>query len=269
MEVPPPLQLRITTWNALNPFYENEEYYTKEAHPYLHWDEGRRERALAYLKPLDSDVYCLQEVRPDVAHLLHHALGKETYTLVWHARTPDGDSEPDGCATLYRTSRLVLAEKIIWRYKSRRHIFMACLFACDADRVPLWIVNTHVNYMTREQDLAALQRKLTRGKKFVTGSKVIVGDFNARRSEDWYQLLGENGIIDTMSEHQRNQWSYSYKSGHDAKWIDYILLHRLPPDSVVRVFVDIEFPRFNDTALPNERVPSDHMPLTAVIRLRV
>lgn len=267
-------QLRITTWNALNPFYENEEYYTKEVIPHLHWGQGRRERVLKYLTPLESDVYCLQEVNPETAGDIHEALGKEKYTLVWHARTLDGDSEPDGCATLYRCSLLTLAETVIWRYPSHSHIFMACRFEYQGATLDgLWIVNTHVNYPQRDLDLNAMRYKLTYGKKFLLASKVIVGDFNAERTEPWYKLLRENRIIDATAGQPLSQCGYSYNSGYQAKWIDYVLLQNIPRDSVVRVFVDNDpsltapAPRFDDTSLPNARVPSDHLPLTVELRV--
>lgn len=36
--------LQITTWNVLNPSFENENWYARGASQYLHWDEGRKER---------------------------------------------------------------------------------------------------------------------------------------------------------------------------------------------------------------------------------
>jgi|WetSurMetagenome_2_1015567.scaffolds.fasta_scaffold195286_2 hypothetical protein len=35
--------LRITTWNVLNEGYENPEYYHEDSHPYLRWDNGRKQ----------------------------------------------------------------------------------------------------------------------------------------------------------------------------------------------------------------------------------
>ncbi len=266
--------LRITSWNLTSPFYENESYYVQDVIPHLHWAQGRRERAMQYMQPLNSDVYCLQEANPETAGDIHAALGKETYTLVWSGRTADNDAKPDGCAVLYRRSRLNLVERIVWRYPSGRHIFVACLFVCDeAVKNPLWIVNTHVNFTTREHDLLELQRKLTHSKKFVSGRKVIMGDFNAERTEQWYKALPTNGIVDAMSEQQREQWKYSYNSGKNSKWIDYMLLQKIAADSVIRVFVGNDpsptapAPLFNDTGLPNSRVPSDHLPLTLELRV--
>jgi hypothetical protein len=34
--------LQITTWNALNPAFENENWYAKGAIRYLHWNKGRK-----------------------------------------------------------------------------------------------------------------------------------------------------------------------------------------------------------------------------------
>jgi len=258
--------LSITTWNVLNQGYECEDYYTKEAHPFLHWNEGRGERAGAYLAKLDSDIYCLQEVSQAMASEIHASLGKEKYELLWKARSLPGDKVEDGCAIIYKKEELLMMSDFVVRYESGKHIFMACLFYHN-DKL-LWVVNTHVNWTSREADLLFLQREITTNRYFGESPKVVMGDFNAERHEAWYQALKENGIVDAL--YTLTHLPYSYNSGKMAKWIDFFLLHRIPAQAVQKVCVGNNWTmgdNFTDTALPNRDVPSDHLPVTVLLTI--
>lgn len=259
--------LRITTWNVLNQGYECVDYYSAEVLPFLHWTQGRRERACTYLAKLDSDIYSLQEVSYPMAVEIHTALGgDEIYGLRWQNRTPQGADTEDGCATLFRHGKLVLQDDFYWRYPSGKHILLACLFLCSG-KTPCWVVNTHVNWATRENDLLALQKLLTTHPGFTDCPKIAMGDFNAERHEEWYKALEKNHLVDAQGEHQ---WPYSYNSGKLSKWIDFMLMHRLGKEAVEQIFVGNDAlvpPLFKDVALPNASVPSDHLPLTVVLKL--
>ena len=89
--------LRVTTWNMLNPQFETEKYYPASVHKFLHWREGRKERALAYLKPLHSDIYCIQETNEEIANQLTNTLGTE-YELLYNNVSLSIDLDLEECA---------------------------------------------------------------------------------------------------------------------------------------------------------------------------
>lgn len=253
------MQLRITTWNVLNEAFENKEYYHTDAHPFLHWQQGRREAVCQYAKRLNADVYCLQEVSQTMAADILKALDETCYTLVWEPRTKD-----DGCATIYDKRAVSLVRRFGWRYASGKHIFLATLFECGGTKERFWTVNTHVNWKTREDDLLALQRQLNEHPDFSADGKLVMGDFNAEASETWYQALAQNQLIDAKQGHD---WPWSYNSGKNAKWIDFVLLHRLPLERLQSLCVGELFKAMDFTvrALPSATVPSDHAPVNLTL----
>jgi len=271
--------LQITTWNVLNRAYENKEYYAEEAHPFLAWEEqGRGPLACSYLSQLDSDIYCLQEVDQVMAgqflsHLNLYSSSDidEPYGMVWSRRTPDDAKSECGEAVLYRKSRLALQALFTYRYPSGSHIYQAVLFTVvGADEHRFWCVNTHVNWKTRDDDLITLQQQLNDNPLFTgaTRPKIVVGDFNAERSDVWYQHLAKHGLVDAMGGHAI---PYSYNSGKQSKLIDFVLLHQWDEGRTVRRVVLgncmylTAMEHFDHKALPSATVPSDHLPVTVVI----
>jgi endonuclease/exonuclease/phosphatase family metal-dependent hydrolase len=266
------LPLGITTWNVLNSGYEVADRYHAAAHPFLSWQtQGRADRACRHIVSLASDIYCLQEVNQAMAAHIHTALGgANKYHLIWAPRTPKDARVEDGCAVLYRVDDgIELQSHFVWHYNSTgKHIFLACHFLCDS--VPLWVVNTHVNWETRDADLMALQYQLNHHQNFIGEcAKVVVGDFNAERSEPWYRALSDNHLVDALLNH-RDDWPYSYNSGLLAKWVDYVLLHHLSAETLDHICLGdcwTSVPQFNHTALPSAEVPSDHLSLTVTLTL--
>lgn len=223
------------------------------------------------------------------------------YDMVWQPRTQPGDRVEDGLAVVYQTQKLTLLEKFTWRYASGKHIFLACLFSINGLKNPetgeteqkkLWIVNTHVNWKTRIEDLVDLMNQLGKHAAFLASPapQVVMGDFNATRDETgWYGQLGKYGVTDALGELQVEPrgllgnatnkelvWPYSYNSGKMSKWIDHFLLRgfnasspgKISPVNEVLVagvpFVDYAF---DYSSLPNATIPSDHLPLTIMLSL--
>lgn len=264
--------LWVTTWNVLNRGYENPEYYAKESHAYLHWDQGRRERAREFIKSLTHDVTCLQEVSQSMlVELFADSPSYQCYATVWEPRTEAGAKTEDGLAIVYQTQSVTLLKKFTWRYPSGKHIILACLFERNdcSQKSQFWCVNTHVNWKTREQDLLELQRQLNKHPEFVAAPapKIVMGDFNAERHENWYKALGQNGLVDALADGEGH--AYSYNSGKSAKWIDHVLLHGIKQSSVceVRYSGMGKSPyTFSDASLPSADIPSDHVPITFALR---
>lgn len=93
--------IQITTWNALNPLFENESYYPKECIKHLHWNSGRKEkyltsfffffriytiRVMSYVVNFSSHIFSIQEVSNEIASQITASLNKKhgnVYEFVW------------------------------------------------------------------------------------------------------------------------------------------------------------------------------------------
>lgn len=259
------LGISITTWNVLNEAYENKDYYHQNAHAHLQWSNGRREKASTYLLPLKSDIYCLQEVSFSMATDIYKNMN-EDYELLWQPRTSKEKKTQDGCAFIYNKRLFSLDQLFVYRYESGNHIFIAGLFTTTTFEKSFWVVNTHINWSSRNEDLLDLQKQLENHPKFTTNVKIIVGDFNAESNESWYKLEDYH-LVDAF---KKQLGPYSYHSGKSSKWIDFMLLHHLPETAVIGRVVGnnpgVQY-IFNDIALPSTNVPSDHLPLTILISI--
>ena len=259
-----PDNVKITTWNVLSEAYENKSYYDESIYNYLHWSEGRREKASSYLIGLKSDIYCLREVNFRMALDIYNQFDDNEYELLWQVRTRENKTEY-GCAMIYRKNKCQLKQFFVYRYQSGNHIFIASLF--DINGKSLWVVDTHINWSSREEDLQDLQEQLNCHLGFTVDNQVIVGDFNAESSEKWYQSLQKNHLTDAFKDHADD---YTYNSGKLAKWIDFILLHHLTEKDVIEWTIGNEsgkIPLFKEKALPNNSISSDHLPLSISIRI--
>lgn len=107
-----------------------------------------------------------------------------------------------------------------------------------------------------------------------------VGDFNAEDSEDWYKRLGEFSALDAYKGNRFNlgplYWiclahhgelaQFSYNSGKNKKFIDFILLWGLVKESVDDIFLGVDQKNLLDLSqiktMPAKDLPSDHLPVT-------
>jgi endonuclease/exonuclease/phosphatase family metal-dependent hydrolase len=275
--------IKLTTFNVLNEAYENPSYYHEEALPFLKWTEGRKERVIEYLKRLNSDFYCLQEVSTTAIQdivwmgMNDHNDGNYAYLHEKRTSSPSGD---DGCAIVFNTDRFGFQRQYCYRYKSGKHILLACLFGEFKTDKFFWVVCTHVDWKTREEGLAELQTVLSSDPALTDVPKIVMGDFNAVREEPWYQKLSQHGLVDalerldvrpsgTIDNDLSRQTPYSYNSGKTSKWVDHCLLHGLKSDAVQCVMINgRENIWCTHPVLPNADVPSDHVAVTVRISLQ-
>eukprot|EP01126_Amoeba_proteus_P062799 TRINITY_DN858_c0_g2_i1.p1 TRINITY_DN858_c0_g2~~TRINITY_DN858_c0_g2_i1.p1 ORF type:complete len:136 (-),score=21.35 TRINITY_DN858_c0_g2_i1:655-1062(-) len=121
--------LQITTWNVMNPLFENERWYVADAAKYLHWNSGRQERALVYVTKLRSDVFSLQETTPQMAQQFATVLSEFHgihYKYFWNQRNRSGK---DGCGTIYNSDLLSVEETKTFHYPGYTHIYFAHKFS--------------------------------------------------------------------------------------------------------------------------------------------
>jgi len=252
----------------LNPNYENEDWYTAKNIPFLHWSKGRRELALKYLIPLDSDVFSLQEttlnIIGEITNALKSKLNHRDYGIIFETRK---SKEDDGCGVIYDKNKLKLLKHQTYSYEGNTHIILACLFQLTKSPVQFWLVDTHVNWNERERDLLVLKERVDS-----LGEKCLVmGDFNATSNEKWYSIYEKSGILDTYLVANKRKPKVTYNSGQSKKAIDYLLVWSFQKEKigVVSSFLGNQpsaplSPDSTHGDLPNKEIPSDHVCLTTV-----
>jgi endonuclease/exonuclease/phosphatase family metal-dependent hydrolase len=98
-----------------------------------------------------------------------------------------------------------------------------------------------------------------------------MGDFNAEATEQWYQLLSQNGVLDIYKGVHRQHPPFSFNNGKSTpKYIDFMLLQAAQSYGIKRIFLGNDPERVPDyetlKALPCATVPSDHLPITVDIQ---
>lgn len=263
------LSLQVTTWNILNPQFENPNYYTSPIHKHLYWKDNRKALAMNYITHLDSDIFALQETTQEICDMFLQALNKAkpnaSYKGTWQKRNK---SQNDGCATLYNSKKLELKERIVYQFPNNTHISLATKFLVLETKFSFWILNAHVNWSSRIEDLITLTEEL---KKY-EGPKFLMGDFNAEEKEEWYPKIIESGAIDTYKQTNNGTLpTFSYHSGKANKFLDFFFSWNFPKDNVKKSFlgneisVNLDLSKIN--GIPNSKIPSDHIPVSVVFSL--
>jgi len=192
------------------------------------------------------------------------------FALEYKSRTKN-----DGCAIIYNTSALKLVHKKESTYTSGAHIMLACLFATTSTLKEFWVVNTHVNFKTREADLIELK---TFVKGLVTTKNVTVffmGDFNAEANEKWYEAYQKDGVTDIFQAVHGKLSQCTFNSGPKMrKHIDFMMAYNTPPNFMKCVTAcylgnaQEQHPHTtSDESWPTQKIPSDHLPVTIVVNI--
>lgn len=197
--------------------------------------KGARDAALIQrIRGFDADIVCLQEVEQH----LFDALGMPG------KRVPKAGDRPDGCATLLRIPG---AHDALHFPDGSGHLVLFTTTAFGT------IANTHIKWDSKwgvGQAEAIVRALASRPRPWI-----VCGDFNAELGSDVLAPF-EKDFDDVHPPSVRTCNS----NGH-AKKIDFILATReiaLEPLPSTRVE--------DDTPLPSETEPSDHVPLGASSR---
>eukprot|EP01126_Amoeba_proteus_P062796 TRINITY_DN858_c0_g1_i4.p1 TRINITY_DN858_c0_g1~~TRINITY_DN858_c0_g1_i4.p1 ORF type:complete len:199 (+),score=25.60 TRINITY_DN858_c0_g1_i4:213-809(+) len=116
-------------------------------------------RALVYVTKLRSDVFSLQETTPQMAQQFATVLSEFHgihYKYFWNQRNRSGK---DGCGTIYNSDLLSVEETKTFHYPGYTHIYFAHKFSIKNSNIVFWNVNTHVNWNSRNEDLAILKEE--------------------------------------------------------------------------------------------------------------
>jgi endonuclease/exonuclease/phosphatase family metal-dependent hydrolase len=259
--------LRVVTWNILAQSFVQPKRYPKTP-PEILEAQTRIPKVLARLKEINADVYCLQEVEPEMAVKIQGTLGGADVFLMHYAQR---HGHADGCAILVRRAVAEVSHLSVMRYaagrgKSDRLAVLGAL-RLAGDHKRLGIASTHLdwqrNQTTPEQHLGRLQlMELFAGyQALVPGcdARLIAGDFNETsqscvldeaRRQGWY-----------LGAKTQRPWDTTNINGRCRK-IDYILYStpELTPYPEPLASLSSYQP------LPTAQEPSDHLPLVIGFR---
>lgn len=259
------MSFRVVTYNILATCYINPNWYPGVPARLL--DPAVRVPALVrHVARLGADVLCLQEVEHDVFRDLSGALAQQGLQGTYE---PKGRDRPDGCATFFRPARfeLIRTQRLDYHDDARErgvhsgHI--ALLLALRHENHVLGVANTHVRWdrpgTPREQQIGyrEVAELVETCKQFEAPCRgwLICGDFNSTEDSSSVARLREAGFLPC---HSAALGARSNVANGRAALIDYIFhtsaLHALaiaPPEVA------------DDTRLPSEDQPSDHVPLQA------
>lgn len=237
----------MVSWNVLADVYLRREYYPHTAPEVL--ERGKRRVAVADRVATFSDVevICLQEVDSAVFALCEERLPESSGRL-FRKR-----GKGEGCAIFIRHA---VTTDPSWRElvfsDLSGHIALGVSFG------GLTVVNTHLKWEPegtpaethrgRVQLMEILQQ-------WPSGTRIVCGDFNAEAGSDVLAYAESQGLKDAYASIPT---AYTCNADSRKKRIDFIL-HTADFKATPTALPRVE----DDTPLPSESEPSDHIPVQA------
>ena len=233
-----------------------------------HWDR-RKENVVTTISDFQPDVVGTQEVLPFQADFLSKNLEGFEYV----GRSRDNSKSGEQCGILIRSSRFDILEQghfwlseapnwpgsKSWDSSLPRMASWLKLFDRRSKSV-FYFVNTHFDHRGKIAREKSSQVIVDRSKRFEAGLPIIItGDFNSGAGTVPYQVISEV-YVDTFDKLHPDAKETGTFSGFDGRTdgarIDCIFVSRKV--KVVEAGIDRrEFDRRN---------PSDHFPVTSVLR---
>jgi mRNA deadenylase 3'-5' endonuclease subunit Ccr4 len=259
------MSFTVATYNVLATAYINPQWYPGVPEHLLR-PETRVPALVRHVESLAADVLCLQEVEPDVFAALSDRLGPLGYVGCYERK---GRNRPDGCATFVRTVAFAVRHAHRLEYRDREagaeahsgHV--ALLLALEHDERLLGVANTHVRWMApntpRDEQVGFRQVAELIGAchDFEPPCRdwIVCGDFNYPADSEAVGAMRDAGYA--FAHADRPHIRSAVANGR-AKLIDYLFYtaglrsRALDPPAVT-----------DDTKLPSEDHPSDHLALVA------
>ena len=242
----------FVTWNVLAPSYVRASYYPRSDARHLD-PKWRAPAVVARARALDCDLMCFQEVETRTFDALRVGLAELEYAGV-HAQKQD---KPDGCAVFFRIGafQLVESRRIVFRDGSG-HVAQLVTFDHEGRRVA--VVNTHLKWDPYDTP-AALKFGFRQASEIVVAlqaerakhsAQIVCGDLNVTPDSEVIATLRAAGFEPAHTN------VFSCNSNGAAKLIDYVMSRGdLSADPIAPRPID------DETPLPSEEEPSDHLPL--------
>jgi mRNA deadenylase 3'-5' endonuclease subunit Ccr4 len=259
------MSFSVATYNVLASAYIQRARYPGT--PAMVLNPAWRVPALVrYISSLKSDIFCLQEVEPEIFVALRTSLGATGYGACYERKYA---RRPEGCATFYRGKEFELLSSRVIAYvdgagiaPDTGHIAQITLFQRTGGI--LGVINTHLTWdppstpRNAQVGLRQTQQLLTEYEKGISDARgwIIAGDFNVTPDSEIIAMVERVGLT---YAHRRTAGVFTCNVNSDARMIDYIF------HSTALVTEQPQLPVLIDdkTILPSAEQPSDHVPLMA------
>lgn len=243
------MAIRVVSWNVLADAYVRREYYPHTS-PTVLDRAGRRkavaDRLLSYAK---VDILCLQEVDTALFTIAQERLTEASGRLFKKR------GKGEGCAIFVRHALTMDPEwkELVFTDHST-HVALGVTFAGVS------VVSTHLKWEPEGTPKEEHRGRIQLGEileAWPTGARIICGDFNAEPSSDVVALAVERGFVDAYATLPN---AYTCNANGKKKRIDFIL-HSSEFTSTPSPLPAVE----DDTPLPSDSEPSDHLPIEVVL----
>lgn len=274
---PKPRLIKVLHWNILSLFLGNQSAFPLTPMSYLD-PVTRLPKILDQLREMRPDLLCLCEVDAEVVPELAKLGYKETRFM----KKPDSNNK-DGLCLIYNTfegfSAAVYSQHLFKNEETGENMNQGFLQLVlkDAERKKCFcIMTTHLKASKdcgaiREVQLKQLAQKLMAEKEKAEKDQfefsfLVTGDFNSiYKEEDNMRKFVENIQGEFVNDPLVNT-SYKYHKAEvlEEKCIDYIIKSKnleTPKYKLLSVEIDTK------VALPNKKMPSDHLPLYVEVLL--
>lgn len=256
--------ITVLSWNVLSDAYVRPGYFP-HTEPVLLAPGVRTPRIVARLVALAPDVVCLQEAEPALFEAVLAALAP----LGFVGRFTQKRGKPDGCATFVRTGALAIESFQEIAYADGApdradsgHVALLAVVAVSGTRIG--IANTHLKWDdpgTLDEARWATRQlpELLAAASSTAVPWILCGDFNVTPDSPVHALITAAGYVDAYAT---LPGALTSNANEDARRIDY-LFHapelRLEPVPIP--------PIGDETPLPSESEPSDHLAIAARVAL--
>jgi endonuclease/exonuclease/phosphatase family metal-dependent hydrolase len=237
--------MRLMTWNVLADSYVRREYYPHTDARFLRWG-ARTVAVVDTIERETADIFCLQEAEP---RLITHARKRlDGWTIRFESKV----GKPDGVAILARPGILLDDTTPLVFSDGSGHVALAA--TVDVDGLAVRIATTHLRWDRPGTPFADryASRQVRELGSVLHAPAILCGDLNFEPDDVVYEALIGAGYVDPFAA---TNPPTANPNGR-AKRIDYVL-HTRDLDAQTRAPLVI----VDDTALPSDAMPSDHVPL--------
>lgn len=243
--------MRLVTWNVLADAYVRADYYPRTP-PRLLTSGVRTGPVVDMIEAATADVFCLQEVEPRLVTVARKRLAG------WTVHFEGKRGKPDGVALLARPGVAVtdLAGLAFADGDGDRDAsgHVALLATVGVDGLAVQLATTHLRWDkpgTPFGERWAVRQVRELGTR-LRAPAIVCGDLNVEPTDPVYAALTGAGYIDPFAT---TNPATANPNGR-AKRIDYVL-HTAELHAVIETPLRVT----DDTALPSDAMPSDHVPL--------
>lgn len=263
--------LNIVTWNTLaDRFCGKDQNFTKlSSQDVLDWKK-RKNLITSTLLEMNADIVCLQEV--DKFDELNVVMKQHGYEGIFRPKQiakeelKDGQ-DVDGCCIFFKMSKYILYEHRIFFYKSQSQIALFATFGNKMTGKSFIIVTTHLKSKPGYEDIRLAEVEQLLHDKWIGHNNIntsfIVGDFNDVPYSPCHSKVVQlyNDAYFGVDQHFT---TCKTRETTIKRTIDYIFYKKSKAKLIAILKAPTDVPKYG---YPNEKMPSDHIPLMATFQL--